>query len=81
MAVPAAGDQPYTTSSQPCLGDVVQEELDGQGQLFKLQLLDADGGHQDHYTRVDFSGWRYCQFDLGAASLKNLGKIRAISSG
>ena len=44
---------------------------DGNGQSLKLQLRDAAGGWQDMYRRVDFIGWRYCQFDLGAATLKD----------
>lgn len=48
---------------------------DAGGQQFKLQLRDAAGGWQDMYTRVDFTGWRYCHFDLGASSLKDLSKI------
>jgi hypothetical protein len=52
---------------------------DGGGQQFKLQLRDALGGWQDMYTRVDFTGWRYCQFDLGAPQLKDLGKIDALN--
>jgi hypothetical protein len=52
---------------------------DGGGQSFKLQLRDAEGGWQDMYTRVDFTGWRYCQFDLGAATLKDLAKIEAMN--
>ncbi len=52
---------------------------DGGGQLFKLQLMDAAGGWQDMYTRVDFSGWRYCQFDLGNPSLKDLSRITAMN--
>jgi hypothetical protein len=52
---------------------------DGGGQSFKLQLRDAAGGWQDMYTRVDFTGWRYCRFDLGGPSLKDLGKIDAMN--
>ena len=53
---------------------------DAGGQSFKLQLHDAAGGWQDMYTRVDFTGWRYCRFDLGGPSLKDLGKIEAMSA-
>ncbi len=52
---------------------------DGGGQLFKLQLLDAEGGWQDMYTRVDFTGWRYCQFPLGSKTLKDLSRITALN--
>jgi len=52
---------------------------DAGGQLFKLQLRDADGGWQDNYTRVDFNGWRYYQFDLGGPNLKDLSKIDALN--
>jgi hypothetical protein len=52
---------------------------DAGGQLFKLQLRDAQGGWQDMYTKVDFAGWRYCQFDLGGPQLKDAGKIEAMS--
>ncbi|MHB8903191.1 MAG: hypothetical protein ACYC6Y_30895, partial [Thermoguttaceae bacterium] len=37
---------------------------DGGGQAFKLQLHDAAGGWHDMVRQVDFTGWRYCQFDL-----------------
>ncbi len=63
---------PYTTIGFWLQGD------EG-GELFKLQLLDAAGGWQDMYTRVDFSGWRYCQFDLGSPSLKDLSRITALN--
>ena len=52
---------------------------DGNGQQFKLQLHDADGGYQDMYTRVSFIGWRYCQFDLGGPRLKDPSKIVAMN--
>jgi hypothetical protein len=52
---------------------------DAGGELFKLQLRDVAGGYQDTYTRVDFTGWRYCQFDLGGPKLKDLGKIEAMN--
>jgi hypothetical protein len=34
---------------------------DGQGQLLKVQLRDAKGGWQDHYVRIDFTGWRFVE--------------------
>jgi hypothetical protein len=51
---------------------------DGNGQSLKLQLRDAAGGWQDMYRRVDFTGWRYCQFDLGGPQLKPPAKITAM---
>jgi hypothetical protein len=52
---------------------------DGGGQSLKLQLHDAAGGWQDMYRRVDFTGWRYCQFDLGGPKLKDLSKVTAMN--
>jgi hypothetical protein len=52
---------------------------DGGGQLFKLQLRDAEGGWQDMVTRVDFTGWRYFRFDLGGPKLKATAKIEAVN--
>jgi hypothetical protein len=52
---------------------------DGGGQQFKLQFHDAAGGWQDMYTHVDFTGWRYCRFDLGAATLKDIRRIDAMN--
>jgi hypothetical protein len=52
---------------------------DGNGQSFKLQLLDTAGGWQDMYTTVDFTGWRYCQFKLGGPSLKAPNSINAMN--
>lgn len=52
---------------------------DGNGQSFKLQLRDGDGGWQDIYRKVDFSGWRYCQFELGGSQLKNRKKITGLN--
>ncbi len=52
---------------------------DANGQSFKLQLRDAEGGWQDNYTRVDFNGWRYCQFDLGGPNLKDADKIDGLN--
>ena len=51
---------------------------DAGGQSLKLQLRDGAGGWQDMYRRVDFTGWRYCQFDLGASTLKDPSKITAM---
>ena len=52
---------------------------DSGGQQFKLQLHDAEGGWQDMYTPVNFSGWRYCQFPLGGPRLKDASKIVAMN--
>ena len=48
---------------------------DGKGESFKLQLRDTSGGWQDMVTSVKFTGWRYCQFDLGGPHLGDLSKI------
>ncbi len=37
---------------------------DGKGEAFKLQLRDRTGGWLDMVTHVDFTGWRYQQFDF-----------------
>ncbi len=42
---------------------------DGGGESFKVQLRDTVGAWHDMVTRVDFSGWRYVEFDLGGANL------------
>ena len=52
---------------------------DAGGQQFKLQLHDAEGGWQDMYTPVNFTGWRYCQFNLGGPRLNDPGKIVAMN--
>ncbi|NOX56971.1 MAG: hypothetical protein GXP27_21530, partial [Planctomycetes bacterium] len=52
---------------------------DGKGEAFKLQLRDAAGGWQDMVTRVDFTGWRYCQFALGAKTLKDPSRIVSVN--
>jgi len=52
---------------------------DSGGQSFKLQLQDEAGGWQDMYTAVNFSGWRYCHFNLGGPKLKDVSKIRAMN--
>ncbi len=52
---------------------------DGNGQSFKLQLLDTASGWQDMYTTVDFTGWRYCQFALGGPNLKDAANINAMN--
>ena len=52
---------------------------DAGRQQLKLQLHDAEGGWQDMYTPVDFTGWRYCQFDLGGPRLKDPSKIVAMN--
>ena len=52
---------------------------DDGGQSLKLQLRDAGGGWQDMYRRIDFTGWRYCQFELGGSTLKDPTKITAMS--
>jgi len=43
---------------------------DGQGQLLKIQLLDASGGHRDDYIKIDFTGWK--SFTLSKASSDTL---------
>jgi hypothetical protein len=52
---------------------------DAGGQVFKLQLRDAAGGWQDMVTRVDFHGWRYCQFALGGPRLNDPSKVEALN--
>jgi hypothetical protein len=42
---------------------------DGGGESFKVQLRDTVGAWHDMVTRVDFSGWRYIEFDLAGANL------------
>jgi hypothetical protein len=32
---------------------------DGKGAAFKVQLRDDKGGWNDHYIRMDYTGWRY----------------------
>ena len=50
---------------------------DGQGESFKVQLRDVKGAWHDMVTRVDFSGWRYREFDLASAGL-DLGRIEYV---
>ena len=50
---------------------------DGQGESFKVQLRDVKGAWHDMVTRVDFRGWRYCEFDLAGAALE-LGRIEYV---
>ena len=47
---------------------------DGKGESFKLQLRDSKGLWHDMVTRVDFSGWRYIEFDIlqTKANLKSI---------
>ncbi len=52
---------------------------DGRGEAFKLQFHDAAGGWQDMVTHVNFEGWRYCQFTLGAPTLKDPTRIDAMN--
>lgn len=52
---------------------------DGNGQSLKLQLHDAAGGWQDMYRRVDFTGWRFCHFDLGGPKLKDPSQITTMN--
>jgi len=40
---------------------------DGRGESFKLQLRDLSGMWHDMVTRVDFTGWRYIEFELAGA--------------
>ena len=42
---------------------------DDKGEVFKLQLRDDTGAWHDMTARVDFSGWRRIEFDLGGANL------------
>ena len=48
---------------------------DGQQESLKLQLRDTTGAWQDMVTPVDFTGWKYVQFDLGSGASLNLAKI------
>ncbi len=47
---------------------------DGKRESFKIQLRDVNGKWHDMVTRVDFSGWRYIEFEWLNAAL-DLGKI------
>jgi hypothetical protein len=48
---------------------------DGKGEVFKLQLRDQAAGWFDMVTVVDFTGWRYVQFDLVGADQINLAAV------
>ncbi len=48
---------------------------DGRGEVFKLQLRDPAAGWFDMVTVVDFTGWRYVQFDLAGAESINLAAV------
>jgi len=51
---------------------------DGNGESFKVQLRDVKGAWQDMVTPVDFTGWRYVEFELGAGAGLDLSKIEYI---
>jgi hypothetical protein len=51
---------------------------DGNGHYFKIQLRDTKGNWQDMVTHVDFLGWRYVEFELGAGADIDLSKIEYI---
>jgi len=63
---------PLDLSSCPALGFWLHG--DGGGQSFKLQLRDTEGAWYDMVTPVDFTGWKYVQFDLGEGGIR-LGQI------
>ncbi|MBN2452177.1 MAG: hypothetical protein JXR77_17455 [Lentisphaeria bacterium] len=42
---------------------------DGKGEIFKVQLRDLEGKWHDMVTRVDFLGWRYCEFRFDRPAL------------
>lgn len=48
---------------------------DGGGEILKLQLRDTAGAWQDLVTKVDFTGWKYVEFELGAGAQIDLTRI------
>lgn len=48
---------------------------DGNGESLKLQLRDLNGAWQDMVTPIDFTGWKYVEFDLGSTAGIDLSKI------
>jgi len=48
---------------------------DGKGEAFKLQLRDKSGGWIDMVTHVNFTGWRYQQFDFSGPGNLDRSKI------
>lgn len=48
---------------------------DGAGEVLKVQLRDIGGAWQDLVTPVDFTGWKYVEFELGAGAKIDLSKI------
>jgi len=51
---------------------------DGAGESLKLQLRDLSGAWQDMVTKVDFTGWKYVEFELGSAAPIDLSKIEYV---
>lgn len=51
---------------------------DGRGEALKLQLRDAAGGWLDMVTHVDFTGWRYQQFNLAGPGNLDRAKIQYV---
>ncbi len=47
---------------------------DGKGESLKLQFRDDEGAWHDMVTRVNFTGWKYVEFDIANAKL-DLSKI------
>jgi hypothetical protein len=47
---------------------------DGKGESLKLQFRDTEGAWHDMVRRIDFTGWRYVEFNLEGANL-DLGRI------
>ena len=57
-------DPPLDLSARTAIGLWVHG--DGLGESLKLQLRDVAGAWYDMVTRVDFTGWRYTEFELSA---------------
>jgi hypothetical protein len=51
---------------------------DGKGEAFKLQLRDNAQGWIDMVTHVDFTGWRYQQFDFSGPGNLDRSKVQRL---
>jgi hypothetical protein len=51
---------------------------DGKGETFKLQLRDDRGGWCDMVARVDYTGWRYQQFDFAGPGNLDRSKVQSL---
>ena len=52
---------------------------DGKGELFKVQIVDNDGGYRDDYVKIDFTGWKQIVLTVPREDTLDYSRVRFLN--